>query len=42
MANHRGQFTANGHSIRFLKDRALALKAERHCAHHEALNEVAS
>jgi len=41
MAHYRNQFTANGHSIRFLKDRALSLKSERHCAHHEALNEVA-
>lgn len=35
------QFTANGHSIRFLRDRATALKNEGRLSHHEALQEVA-
>jgi len=41
MSNYRPCFTANGHSIRLLKDRASALKAERACTHNEALDEVA-
>jgi hypothetical protein len=41
MSPDHKQFSANGHSIRYLKDRAAALKVERRCSHHEALNEVA-
>jgi hypothetical protein len=41
MGHYRASFTANGHSIRVLKDRAAKLKAERGCTHNEALDQVA-
>jgi hypothetical protein len=41
MSRYHPCFTANGHSIRLLKDRAASLKAERGCTHNEALDEIA-
>jgi hypothetical protein len=41
MASNQRSFTANGHSIRQLKDRASKLKAQCGFKHHEALDEVA-